>query len=135
MKKSTFAGLGAFSCGAAMVSVIYYSGVMSPVSGTVHRRIPSDWISIGAALRMFEINMGRFPETAEGLSVLVNRPAGMAASDRWVRLMDRIPLDPWQKEYRYINRSKTSVEKPFELRSSGPDGVFDTEDDISSLED
>jgi type II secretion system protein G len=135
MRKSTFAKIAVFSGLSAVGSAMHYFDLLTPNRGTVSRRIPSDFNSISAALRMYKVNVGHFPRTEEGLAVLVNQPATLEEGDRWVKLMDRIPFDPWQNEYRYINQVKTSVANPFELRSAGPDCVFGTEDDISSLED
>ncbi|MGB6222221.1 type II secretion system protein GspG [Haloferula sp.] len=109
------------------------TGVVTSSQGTVHSGILSDFNTLSAALRMYEVNVGRFPRTEEGLAVLVNEPATLAEGDRWVKLMDRIPVDPWQNEYRYMHLSENEDGSPFELCSAGPDGVFGNEDDLSSL--
>ena len=52
------------------------------------------------ALEMYKLDVGRFPSTEEGLSALVNKPAG---STGWngPYLKGDIPLDPWNREYHY----------------------------------
>ena len=103
--------------------------------GMKHPRVSGDFNSIGAGLRMYKTNNGAFPATSQGLSALVTKPEASPPLECWTKLMDHIPLDPWQAEYRLFSVSDQSISAPFELRSAGPDGIFDTEDDISSLDD
>ncbi len=53
------------------------------------------------ALQTFRLDLGRYPTTAEGLSVLV-RPSP-EAGDFWrgPYLDDKVPNDPWRTPYRY----------------------------------
>jgi general secretion pathway protein G len=79
------------------------------------------------AITWYEQNMRRYPTTEEGLQAL---RAPTDESTRWdgPYLQDEIPLDPWDNEYQYelIN------EDTYRVWSSGPDGISDTDDDISS---
>lgn len=79
------------------------------------------------AITWYEQNMRRYPTTDEGLAAL-REPTD--ESTRWdgPYLQDEIPLDPWDSEYQYelIN------EDTYRVWSNGPDGISDTDDDISS---
>jgi general secretion pathway protein G len=57
------------------------------------------------ALDAFEIDIGRYPTTAEGLWALVEKPASQ--SEGWLQpyLKRDVPLDPWGNEYTYRYRS------------------------------
>ncbi len=102
--------------------------------GAKRTQVSSDFNSIGAALRMYQTNNGRFPTTQQGLDALVNKPSSTPVPKRWVKLMDRVPTDPWQTPYGY--KFPGSVDNTtFELISAGPDMQKDTEDDISSQKD
>jgi general secretion pathway protein G len=102
--------------------------------GAKRTRVSGDFQSIGAALRMYQTNNGRFPSTSQGLDALVNKPGGTPAPKRWVKLMDNVPLDPWQEPYGY-KFPGTHDATTYELISKGPDMTEGTEDDISSQKD
>lgn len=81
------------------------------------------------ALQAYRIDMGRFPTTAEGLSVLM-APAGADARWRGPYLKDMAPVDPWGQPYRYTYPSTRG--KDYDLVSYGqdaaPGGVGDAAD-------
>lgn len=118
----------AIALSGAIVCPCRFSSGMKPV------RVSGDFSAIAAAIKMYQVNAGRYPKTSEGLRALVERPGSLSDERSWVKLADSVPLDPWQTEYRYTDRSMKRVAHPFEIRSAGPDGLFDTEDDISSLD-
>jgi general secretion pathway protein G len=68
------------------------------------------------ALDMFQLDVGRYPTTQEGLEALRARPSSAA---RWSGpyLRDELPLDPWGSPYQY--RSEGSA---YEIMSFGGDG-------------
>jgi general secretion pathway protein G len=76
-------------------------------------------------LTMYRDDTGRFPTSAEGLDVLVNRPAG--ASTSWRKLLDEVPRDPWDSAFIYRFPSPEDPER-FELISLGPDRVPSADD-------
>ena len=90
-----------------------------------------DFNSIGSVLKMYKINNGFYPTTAQGLKALVSRPSGAPAPKSWTALADSVPTDPWGQEYNYkFPGGKVATE--FELISKGKDGQLGTEDDMSS---
>lgn len=78
---------------------------------------------IADAIEMFYIQNSRLPEGLEELIQPDNK--GQA----WLKGHESTPVDPWNNEYRLIPGEHTGT---FEVISSGPDGMEDTEDDISS---
>ena len=91
--------------------------------------------AIGVALDMFEQDMGRYPTTEESLSVLISPPAdGQQAGWRGPYLKSaEVPLDPWEREYRYTYPSQlTGLATLYDLVSGGPDGQFGTDDDVTN---
>jgi general secretion pathway protein G len=79
------------------------------------------------ALDNFQERCGRYPTSAEGFSILINQPPGVAG---WMPFVDKIPMDPWGNPIRYtLNANGT-----YQLYSLGPDQQDGTADDIS-LED
>lgn len=81
------------------------------------------------ALQQFEMHVGRYPTTEEGLAGLMAPPPSVP-SERWkgpYLEVRELPRDPWDADfvYRYNQGDPTFV-----LFSKGPDGLEGTEDDI-----
>ncbi|MBL7189557.1 MAG: type II secretion system major pseudopilin GspG [Phycisphaerae bacterium] len=81
------------------------------------------------ALDTFQIDVGRFPTTAEGLRALVEKPA--SNSEGWLEpyLKRDIPKDSWGNEYIYRYPGQYNQEG-YDLSSIGPDGKQGGDDDI-----
>lgn len=81
-------------------------------------------------LLSFDLHMGRYPTTREGLKVLVSPPDG--ERDRWKGpyIAGAIPLDPWGSAYQYRFPAQRSSE-PYDVLSLGPD-KRESEDDIGN---
>lgn len=73
------------------------------------------------ALDAFRLDVGRYPNSQEGLQALVERPSGM---ERWdgpyLRSDKGVPRDPWQNAYVYRSPGEKGA---FDLFSYGADGV------------
>lgn len=102
--------------------------------GAKLQRVDGDFNAIGSALMTYKINAGNYPSTQQGLKALISRPGGTPAPRRWTKVMDKLPLDPWGKEYGYRFPGRKDATE-FELYSSGPDGLDNTGDDLSSQDD
>ena len=92
----------------------------------------ADFNAIASAVKGYKLNGGCYPSTEQGLDALINRPETEPLPRKWIQVMKKIPLDPWDREYRY---RLLPDGKNFEIRSVGPDGIWMTKDDISSLAD
>ena len=86
------------------------------------------------ALDAFEIDLGRYPTTAEGLRALVEKPT--SDSDGWQQpyLKRDIPQDPWGNEYQYRYPGQYN-ENGYDLYSVGPDHKMGGDDDIKNWSD
>lgn len=82
------------------------------------------------ALESYRLDTGKFPETGEGLQVLVTRPID---SPRWrgPYLQKEVPLDPWGQAYAYKRPGANG--KDFEIVSYGRDGRPGGSDDDADL--
>lgn len=85
--------------------------------------------SLAAALDLFEMDMGRFPSSQEGLSALVEAHACGPRWDGPYLRGERFPVDPWGNPYIYTSGGKKG-RKGYRLYSAGPDGIPETEDDV-----
>jgi len=83
------------------------------------------------ALDAFEIDVGRYPTTVEGLRALVEKPT--SDSDGWQQsyLSKGVPLDPWGGEYQYRYPGQQNPDG-YDLSSYGPDHRQGGDDDITN---
>ena len=86
--------------------------------------------SIQTALQAFEMNVGRFPTTEEGLDALVKCPSDVS-EDMWDSpYLEEIPKDAWDNAFVYKYPGDNAIY--YDLYSYGPDGQEETEDDITN---
>jgi len=83
---------------------------------------------LGQALDQFKLDTGRYPNTSEGLTVLVTNP-GVPNWDG-PYLKKAVPNDPWNKSYSY---SSPGSHGDYDLLSYGADGAPGGEDENKDL--
>lgn len=74
-----------------------------------------------STLDLFKMDVGRYPDSREGLHALVQPPTGQDA-DRWRGPYLRkksVPKDPWGNDYQYRAPGRHG---PYEIVSYGADG-------------
>lgn len=87
--------------------------------------------NLSLALRLYEVDNGRYPSTEQGLGALLQKPASAPQPRNWRGpYLEQEPLDPWKKAYVY-HYPGTHPPRDYDLYSLGPDGV-QSEDDISN---
>lgn len=85
------------------------------------QRVQSDVQAISMQLRTYEMLNYRKPTTEQGLKALVQMPSSAPKPQRWKKLMESVPLDPWGNEYVYRNPGKFKTDG-YDLYSLGPKG-------------
>jgi general secretion pathway protein G len=85
--------------------------------------------NIATALKMFELDNGKFPSTEEGLKALREKPSW--ANSWGGPYLESNPIDPWGREYKYKYPGSHGVD--YDLYSLGPDGV-ESSDDVGNWE-
>ena len=118
-----------YACATALV----FCGCDRVASTAQEQRVKGDMNSISSVVKMYKINNGHFPSTAQGLRALVAKPTGDPQPMSWTQLTDRVPLDPWGQEYRYEFVQATDGEgqkDQFRIISTGKDLQLVTDDDI-----
>ncbi len=92
--------------------------------------------SIASGLKQFRFDVGRYPDTDEGLEALYERPNAIDEdSGLWKRPYMETPLaelrDVWHSEYKYRSPGEFN-EESYDLWSVGPDLKDGTDDDIKN---
>ncbi|MCL5036408.1 MAG: type II secretion system major pseudopilin GspG [Chloroflexi bacterium] len=80
------------------------------------------------ALELYRLDNSTYPTTEQGLKALVEKPTTEPEPNKWKQYMDRIPKDPWGKDYTYIC---PGTHGSFDIYSLGADGE-ESEDDVQS---
>jgi general secretion pathway protein G len=81
------------------------------------------------ALQMFAFDVGRYPNTAEGLDALIRNPGNLDSWKSSYLTKNEVPKDPWGKPYIYRCPGQHG---DYDLFSVGPDGAEGTDDDVAS---
>ena len=91
----------------------------------------TDIARIAGVIDIFEIDNDRYPTSTEGLKALIEKPANAIGWKKPYLSKMEVPTDPWGNEYMYRQPGQKN-EYTFDLASAGPDGKFNTEDDITN---
>jgi general secretion pathway protein G len=73
-----------------------------------------------SVLQLYELDMGRYPTTEEGLTALAQKPTDPDAASNWKGpYIKEVPKDPFKKDYKYeLNESGTD-DAPYYLYTEG----------------
>ena len=100
-------------------------GVMGYLDKSKIKQAKIDIGTISNALDLYKTEFGRYPDSDDGLSRLVEEK---------ILKEKKVPQDPWGNEYVYIYPGSNN-EDGFDLYSFGPDGKEGGNDDITNWED
>ncbi len=75
--------------------------------------------AIESALKLYKLDNFRYPTTEEGLDALVTRPNNPAAKWPEGGYLARLPKDPWNRPYLYLQPGNKG---PIDIYSLGRDG-------------
>ena len=77
---------------------------------------------LGTALEMYRLEVGSYPTTAQGLAVLVQRPAGVEQWNGPYLRKPVVPKDPWGRDYRYRHPGEHGTFDIYSLGADNADG-------------
>src|SRR5690606_4036365 len=83
--------------------------------------------AIMQALKLYRLDHGRYPSNEQGLSALVSQGQGTGSA-----YMDRLPIDPWNTPYQYLNPGVHGEIDVFSLGADGQPGGDGVDADIGS---
>ena len=88
--------------------------------------------NIGTALRLYELENGNYPTTAQGLNALMTKTSADPIPYDWNGpYLENEPIDPWKKTYGYKCPGAHNPTS-YDLYSLGKDGNEGTDDDIGN---
>ena len=91
----------------------------------------SQMSGIKTALQLYEISIGTFPTSEQGLSALIKCPSDVD-EEMWgdKPYLESTPKDAWKRKFIYRYPGDHTTE--YDLVSMGRDGQEDTEDDLTN---
>jgi general secretion pathway protein G len=87
-------------------------------------RAKQDIQAIVTALNLYRLDNYVYPSTQQGLEALVRRPSGLPEAPNWREggYLDRLPRDPWGREYLYLNPGTRGEIDVYSLGADGQPG-------------
>ncbi|KRT64741.1 MAG: general secretion pathway protein G, general secretion pathway protein G [Candidatus Dadabacteria bacterium CSP1-2] len=134
---------GGFTLIEIMVVLVIIAGLAYIVSTNVIGRLEKARVEttkiqikqLETALKQFKLDNAFYPETQQGLEALVAQPSTGRIPQRYAREGylegGQVPKDQWGNDYVYIGTDQTQ-DGSYEIISPGEDGVYPSDDDISS---
>lgn len=83
-------------------------------------KVKQDLRAIESALKLYRLDRFRYPSTDEGLEALVTPPGDSSVPWPQGGYLDRVPKDPWDRPYVYLQPGNNGE---FDVYSLGRDGV------------
>jgi general secretion pathway protein G len=107
----------------AIIAVIA-GGVIVKMTGALDvakiQRTEQDINNLYSALKLYEARNYQMPDQNQGLEALINMPTTGTKPANWTKLMDSMPVDPWNSPYQYRNPGKRDP-SGVDVFSFGPD--------------
>jgi len=107
----------------AIIAVIA-GGVIVKMTGALDvakiQRTEQDINNLYSALKLYEARNYQMPDQSQGLQALVTIPTTGPKPANWTKLMDSMPVDPWNTPYQYRNPGKRDP-SGVDVFSFGPD--------------
>ncbi|MFQ6021150.1 MAG: type II secretion system major pseudopilin GspG [Acidiferrobacterales bacterium] len=94
----------------------------------------NDIRAIVSALKLYRLDSGTYPSTDQGLLALVQKPDTGNIPRNWKQsgYLERLPTDPWDLEYQYLNPGIHGEIDVFSLGADNAPGGEGTDADIGS---
>ena len=93
-----------------------------------------DVATLAQALRLYKLDNFAYPSTDQGLQALVVKPAAAPIPANWKAggYLERLPKDPWGRDYRYLNPGRRGEIDIFSLGADGEPGGEGNDADIGN---
>lgn len=108
----------------AVLAAIVVPKIMSRPDEARVTAARADVAAITQALKLYRLDSTFYPTTEQGLQALVTQPTTPPIPANWKRggYLDRMPKDPWGREYRYLNPGLRGEIDVFSLGADGQPG-------------
>ncbi|HEY5790220.1 MAG TPA: type II secretion system major pseudopilin GspG [Gammaproteobacteria bacterium] len=90
--------------------------------------------TLESALNLYRLDNYHYPSTEQGLEALVTKPGGEPDARNYPQggYIDRLPIDPWQRPYLFLNPGEHSAIDVYTLGADGVPGGEGPDADIGN---
>lgn len=90
--------------------------------------------TIVQAMKLYRLDIGRYPTTEQGIKALVEKPTSEPVPQNWKAggYLDSIPKDPWGNPYQYANPGTRSEIDVYSFGADGKPGGTGNDADIGN---
>ncbi|MES2089751.1 MAG: type II secretion system major pseudopilin GspG [Pseudomonadota bacterium] len=92
----------------------------------------TDVSNLMQALKLYRLDNQRYPTAEQGLSALVTKPTASPVPSNWKPYLEKLPSDPWQQPYQYVNPGVKGAVDVFSFGADGQSGGEGKDADIGS---
>jgi general secretion pathway protein G len=92
----------------------------------------TDVSNLMQALKLYKLDNQRYPSGEQGLQALVTKPTVGTIPSNWKPYLDKLPMDPWQHPYQYVNPGVKGSVDVFSFGADGQSGGEGRDADIGS---
>lgn len=115
-----------------ILAAMIVPNVISRIDSAQSTKVKQDIRAIESALKLFRLDRFRYPSTEEGLAALVTPPAD--SSQPWPAggYLDRLPTDPWNRPYFYLQPGNRGELDVYTLGRDGVEGGEGVDADVGN---
>lgn len=117
-----------------ILAALIAPNVISRIDEAQVTKVKQDLRAIESALKLYRLDRFRYPTTEEGLNALVNRPSDASAPWPQGGYLDRLPTDPWNRPYLYLQPGNNGEFDVYTLGRDGQQGGEGLDADIGNWE-
>jgi general secretion pathway protein G len=118
-----------------ILAALIAPNVISRIDEAQVTKVRQDIRAIESALKLFRLDRFKYPSTEEGLDALVTPPTDSTVTWPAGGYLDRIPKDPWDRPYLYLQPGKGGEFDVYTLGRDGVEGGEGLDADIGNWED
>lgn len=118
----------------AILAALIVPKVIGKVDDAAVARAKSDVQALTTALNLYKLDNYTYPSTEQGLEALVSPPSGQPEAPNWKKggYIERLPKDPWQRDYQYLSPGQHGEIDVYSLGRDGRIGGEDADADIGT---
>lgn len=115
-----------------ILAALIAPNVISRIDTAQSTKVKQDIRAIESALKLYRLDRFRYPTTEEGLAALVTPPADTTQAWPSGGYLDRLPTDPWNRPYLYLQPGNHGEFDVYTLGRDGAEGGEGVDADVGN---
>ena len=116
----------------AVLAALIVPNVLDRADDARRTAARTDVNNLMQALKLFKLDNHRYPTAEQGLRSLVQKPTTGPIPPNWKPYIEKLPQDPWGRDYQYINPGVKGEIDVFSYGADGQAGGEGKDEDIGS---